>query len=424
MARNRRNKRNINKIIETISNETFRKVLIIIVIIIILCLIIIGIRRYNTNLEVARQRELLEKQLEAIFEDKNITKADNAHVSNQTDTIANIAVVGDILCGNAMLEDANINDEYDFNYLFNDISKYIKKTDLAIGTMETNFTNTEYSGYLKCNSPQAFAEAVKESGISLISTAHNHSLDYGLEGLIDTKNSLTQMGFDVVGTKSNLEDKNYIIKDIKGIKIAFLSYTYGFSDGAVISTNEEQYVNKFNKEIAKQDLESAKQEAEYICIIMHWGEINNTSATSEQEEIADFLIENGANMIVGSHPAVIEPMQIKQNADGENVFISYSVGNYTSSLGYENSNLEMILNIQIRKDGETGKVILEKVTYTPVYMIDNGVKAGARQRFKLVDIKEETSKYLNGEDNAVTKEVHNKLIRGLEKLEEIIRSKG
>lgn len=447
MPRNRRNKRNINKIIETISNETFRKVLIAIAIISICCITIIGIRSYNDNLKVAKQRELLERQLDAIFEDKSVSKSKNKNnIANevvnqitqdnqseavnqiaqdgqkeQENTTVNIAIVGDILCGNAMLEDANINGEYEFNYLFNDISQYIKESDVAIGTMETNFTNADYSGYLKCNSPQSFAQAVKNSGINVISTAHNHSLDYDLQGLKSTNTNLKQMGFEVVGTKNELEEKNYIIKSVKGIKIAFLAYTYGFSDGAVISTEAEKYVNKFSKEIAKQDLENAKQEAEYICIIMHWGEINNIGATAEQKDIADFLIENGANMIVGSHPAVIEPMQIKQNSAGENVFVSYSVGNYTSSLGYENSNLEMILNIQITKD-DTGKVVLEKVTYTPLYMYDNGEKAGKRQRFKLMDIKQTAQKYLDGEPNAVNKEVYEKIMEGLEKLEQIIRS--
>lgn len=440
MPRNRRNKRNVNKIIETISNETFRKVMVVIAIIIVCCIVVIGVRNYNDNLKIARQRELLEKQLEAIFEDKTVSTAKKNKTSNdnektnitngiesnyqQESTTINIAIVGDILCGNAMLEDSNINGEYEFDYLFKDISKYVKEADIAIGTMETNFTNGDFSGYLKCNSPHSFAQAVKNSGINLVSTAHNHSLDYGLQGILDTKSNLQQIGFDVIGTKSNLEEKNYIVKDVQGIKIAFLAYTYGFSDGAVISTNEEQYVNKFSKEVAKQDLDSAKQEAEYICIIMHWGEINNTGATPEQEDIANFLIENGANMIVGSHPAVIEPMQIKQNSNGENVFISYSVGNYTSSLGYENSNLEMILNVQITKDESTGKVLLEKVTYIPVYMFDNGSKSEKRQRFKLMDIKNNAEKYLEGELEAVSKDVYDKLIEGLEKLEQIIRSKS
>ena len=156
--------------------------------------------------------------------------------------------------------------------------------------------------------------------------------------------------------------------------------------------------------------------------MMHWGEIYSNNISKEQSNIARILVENGADTIVGAHPAVVEPMEVVQNANGENVFIAYSVGNYISNLGYENSNLEMILDIQIKKDGETGKVTLEKVTYTPVYMVDNGTKA--ENRFELVDMKETAKAYASGNTDIISQKLYKKLIKGLEKLEEIIRSKN
>ena len=182
-----------------------------------------------------------------------------------------------------------------------------------------------------------------------------------------------------------------------------------------------QYVNQFDQEQVKQDLELARGDADYLCVMMHWGDVNSTSASEEQKKTADFLIENGADMIVGAHPSVPQPMEVKQNAEGENVFVSYSVGNYISSLGYENSNLEMILNIQIRKQAEDGKVILEKVTYTPVYVVDYGTKA--ENQFVLVDMKETARRYASGETDIVSRKVYDQLVAGVEKLEEIIRRK-
>ncbi|MFR0822294.1 MAG: CapA family protein [Clostridia bacterium] len=420
----RRNKRQTNGWIATMSNSLFYKILIGIFVIILICVFIMGIRFYQDKQEMAKQKETLEKQLEAIFETKVevADNIDNKETQEQEDTVVNIAVVGDILCGNEMLTDAKTTDDYDFTSMFGEISKYVETADIAIGTMETNFTQDAYSGYGKCNSPKSFAEAVKKTGIDLVSTAHNHSLDYGQTGAKTTKKVLQELGYTVVGTKGMLEEKNYVVKEVKGIKIAFLAYTYGFSNAEDLSTQEVQYVNQFSQTQAKQDLEQASQEADYLCVMMHWGEINSTNASKEQEQIADFLVENGANMIVGAHPAVIEPMQIKQNAQGENVFISYSVGNYISSLGYENANLEMILNIQIRKQSKTGKVVLEKVTYTPIYMVDRGEKA--ENRFVLMDMKETARRYASGETNLITKKIYNQLITGLEKLEEIIRRKS
>lgn len=385
--------------------------------IIILCVGIIGIKNFQAAEQMRKQREWLEKELASIFEEE--PEKTEPQETPKTDVVVNIAVVGDILCGNAMLENGKKADgTYDFSEMFAQATPYLKKADIAVGTMETNFINEAYSGYKTYNSPLEFGQAVKESGIDLVSIAHNHSLDYGIQGLEDTKTALEKMGYQMVGTKG--EQKNYTVQEVKGIKIAFLAYTYGFSNEEELSTQEKQYVNIYQPEIAKQDIEQAKQEADYIMVIMHWGDVNSTKRSKEQEEIADFLVANGANSIVGAHPAVVEPMQIKKNAEGESQFVSYSVGNYISSLGYDKANIEMILNIQIRKKAEEEKVYLEKVTYTPMYVWDKGEKQ--ENRFVLLDMKEAAKKYADGTDTSIGKKVYDQLVKGLNQLEEIIRS--
>jgi len=378
------------------------------------------IKNHNNKIELARQRELLEQQIVAIFEDKSYEE-NNEESIVKPDTIANISIVGDILCDDAMIADAKVDDTYNFSHMFENINDIINNSDITVGTMETNFTDDEFSDYGKCNSPKEFAKDVKNSGIDLVSIAHNHSLDYGVEGINQTKNYLTELGFTTVGTSTFEDEKRYVIKEIKGIKIAFLAYTYGFNNEKLLSDEEKKYVNIYNEEQVKKDLENANAEAEFIFVIMHWGEVYSNNVSEEQSKIAQFLVENGTDTIVGAHPAVVEPMEVVQNKEGENVFIAYSVGNYISNLGYENSNLEMILDIQIRKNGETGKVTLEKVTYTPVYMVDNGTKAD--NRFELVHMKETAKEYASGNTDIISEKLYKKLIKGLEKLEQIIRSK-
>lgn len=422
MGRTRRNKRNISLNINEISNKNFAIIIFIFAIIILACISIILIKNYNNKLKIAKQKELLDKQIAAIFEDNtsnDISKEEETQIKE--DTILNIAVTGDILCSDEMIQDAKIEDSYSFNHMFENVKEIIDNSDIAIGTMETNFTEDSFSDYIKCNSPKEFAEAVKYSGIDLVSVAHNHALDYGYEGLEKTTSYLKELGFETVGAREKNSQTRYIVKEVNGIKIAFLAYTYGLNRQSSFKSAELQYVNIFDKEQAKQDLENAKQEAEFIFVIMHWGDVNKTTISKEQEETAKFLVENGAHAIVGSHPAVIEPMEVVQNADGENVFIAYSVGNYISYLGYEISNLEMILDIQIRKDGETGKVTLDKVTYKPIYVLDNGKKA--ENRFELVEIKKIARDYIYGESQIITKKQYDKMMDGLEKIENIIRSK-
>ncbi len=419
MGRSRRNKRKVNKIIVTISNEIFKKMMIIISIIILICIGIIGVRYWQDKEKIAKQKQMLDKKIQAIFETK--IQEDSTEQTQQDITI-HMAIVGDILCGNLMLEDAKIGENYDFTSMLEGVKDYTELADVTIGTMETNFLQQEYSGNQKYNSPISFAQAVKNMGIDIVSTSHNHSLDYGLEGLKQTKRNLEEIGYTVVGTKEHMEDKNYIIQEVKGIKIAFLAYTYGFSNEDSILQEEKKYVSVFESNLAKQDIQEAKTEgAEYICVMMHWGQINETRASEEQKQIAEELVQNGANIIVGAHPTVVEEMKMMKNAEGEDCFVAYSVGNYISSLSDENSEIEMILDIQLRKNMQTEKIILEKVNYTPIYVLDNGEHA--ENRYTLIDMKETARKYAAGDTKIVTRKTYDKLIEGLEKLEEIIRRK-
>ena len=359
MGRSRRNKRNTNRIAETMSNETFKNIVGTIGVIIIVCAGIMGVRYWQDKQKLAKQRENLDKQIEAIFQAE--TQKEKEETNQQEDTVIHMSVVGDILCGNLMLEDAKTGENYQFASMLEGVKEYTQTADITIGTMETNFTQGEYSGNETYNSPLSFAQSVKDMGIDVVSTAHNHSLDYGLEGLKQTKQNLEEIGYRVVGTKNSIENKNYLIEEVNGIKIAFLSYTYGFSNESSITEEEKQYVNVFSMEEATQDIQSAKEEgAEYICIMMHWGEVNATKANEEQKQIAESLVQAGANIIVGSHPSVVQEMEMKKNAEGEDCFVAYSLGNYISSLSSENANLEIILDIQLRKDAQNRQSDIRK----------------------------------------------------------------
>ena len=119
-----------------------------------------------------------------------------------------------------------------------------------------------------------------------------------------------------------------------------MSYTYGIENESSKTAKELAAINIFSKEKAKKELEYAKENADYIFVLMHWGEAYATTPSKKQEEIADFLVENGANVILGNHPAAIQPMEVRQNSEGENVFIAYSLGNYISSIANDISKIE------------------------------------------------------------------------------------
>ena len=417
MSRNRRNKRSSRSILEVMSSKTFITLTIILAIIIVICSVTIFYRNNKEKKILAEQRAELEKNIEAIFEEteKNIANSNNT----VRDSIIRISAVGDILCENSILEDAydKGTQNYDFTSMFKNMSTFFADSDITVGTMETNYTDNKYSGYGQRNSPISFAEALKNIGIDLVSISTNHSLDYGIEGLQETKRALEGIGYDVVG--DNLGESRVKIKTIKNTKIAFLSYTYGFENQNSKTKEELDSANIYNSEIAKKDLEYAKENADYSIIIMHWGDAYSTKPNKEQQNIAKFLVENGADMILGNHASAVQKMEVMQSPEGKNVLVAYSLGNYISGETMDISKIELVLNIELRKSGETGEVVLSEVDYTPIYVLDRGTKA--ENRYELIDMKGTAKAYAEGNKKIVNKETYNKLVEGLKKLEGIIK---
>lgn len=417
MARNRRNKRSSKSTGKYMNVKAFIITIGVLLTIILICL---GVNKYRINLDkqqLAKEKEELDKLNEQIFieiED-NIEQA-NRNISEQ-DIIIKMSTVGDILCGEAMVKDAYHveTNSYNFSHMFNRVSGYINKADIVMGTMETCFTSGDYTNE---NSPVEFARAVKNSGVNLVTICHNHSLDYGIEGLENTKTTLENLGYDVFGDK--LDDENAVmIKTVKGVNIAFLTYTYGVNRQASKSEEEMRLINLYSEEQVKKDIEYAKEkEAEYICVLIHWGDAISSKVNQEQKDIASFLVDNGVDMILGAHPSVVQPMEIRKNSEGKNVFIAYSIGTYISTLTDDNAKVELVLNVELRKSGKDDEVYLSKVDYTPIYVLDNGEEA--EKRYELVDMKSVASSYTQGNTGNISRNTYNKMIKGLRNLNKML----
>ena len=439
--RNRRNTRKRNVVLDTITNRNFIIIVSILMAIIIVAEGVIQIRKYQDRKLLAKQAEELEKQTGEIFtaiENELTNPSTNGETTVRTKT-AKISAVGDILCQMDMIDDAKTSDGYDFSHMFTEISKFVKNSDIAIGTLETNFVDGKYSGVGKYNSPIEFLKAVKDSGIGLVSLAHNHVLDYGTQGLEKTISKIKEQNIEITGIKENSErtneqDENTLdeekqenpdftgnIKEINGIKVAFLGYTYGLSNENEVNEEEKKKANIYSEELAKKDIEYAKQSSNYIIAIMHWGDVNSSEISEYQRNITSFLVENGVDMILGAHPSVVEPMEMIQTEEGKNVLVAYSLGNYMSTLKYDDANVELILNIQISKSSDSDKAVLQKVDYKPIYVLDNGTKA--ENRFELTDMKKLAQDYANGDTSRISRKTYESIISKLEKLQSTVNSK-
>ena len=339
----------------------------------------------------------------------------------------NMSVIGDIMCHNSQYKDAYDSDTgiYDFSYVFTDVKQYVESADIAIGNLETTFAGKEkgYSNYPRFNTPEQLATDLKNFGIDVVATANNHCMDTNYEGLVSTINYLDQAEIDHVGTNINEEAQNQIlIKDVNGIKIAFLAFTYG-TNGITVPSDRQYAVNLIDRKFIVKQLNLAKeQNPDLICVSMHWGVEYQTKQNTNQEEWANLLFRNGADIILGSHPHVLQPME-KQTVtldDGttKEGFVIYSLGNFMSGQTYENTRSSVILNIEISKDGETEKTKIDKVDYVPIYMHRSGI--GTKRRYRVLDIEKSISEFEEGIDKSIGVPVYTTLKNEIEKIRKTV----
>lgn len=286
---------------------------------------------------------------------------------------ARITAIGDIMVHSWQYNEAYNSEtgEYDFYHNFTDVKKYFDDADYVVGNLETVFAGEEvgYSDYPMFNTPDSFLDALKDAGVDLVTTANNHCMDKWGDGLLRTIDLLDEKGFDHIGTyKSAVERENIFIKDINGIKVAFLSYTYGTNG---LNVPEEYMVNLMDESLIVNDIHRAKaQNPDIIVVLPHMGNEYETYTRDVFKDWADVMFKAGADIILASHPHVLQPMEMKTvvDDDGEEreCFVIYSLGNFISSQTTPPRNASIILNLDISlTEGERFKI--DEISFTPIW---------------------------------------------------------
>ena len=390
--------------------KSFNINILLFILLIVLLIVTVFIYYKKTHETSAEPKNVYEVSSEDLIEEEPIPE----------DVSITMSVIGDIMCHDSQYKDAYVEDtdSYDFTYVFSDIQKYIQVADIAVGNLETTFAGKErgYSNYPTFNTPEQLAYNLKTLGLDVLSTANNHSLDKGYSGLESTLNFLDDAGIAHTGTYASEEDQNKIlIQNVKGISIAFLSFTYG-TNGIPVPSGRDYCVNLIDEDLITRQIELAKeQNPDIICVFMHWGVEYQTKQNKTQDELADFLFQNGVDVILGGHPHVLQPMEKRQVtlADGtiKDGFIIYSLGNFISGQRDLDTKSSAILNLNITKNGQTGKISIDEATYIPVYMYR--ASTGSLQRYKLLDVKTNIENYESGIDISLGKTTYNTLKESL-----------
>lgn len=300
----------------------------------------------------------------------------------------NIKATGDIMFHPSQLDGAynSSTGTYDFHNSFKAVKDIFQAADIAIANFEGTTAGNDvyaYQGYPLFNAPDEVLDAIKDAGFDVLSTVNNHCLDTRKAGVIRTVQEIKKRGMDPIGTYVEKPETRVLIKDVKGIKIAFLAYTEMVNglESTMSSEDLDAMVNIINKTKILEDIAYAKSKnADIIIACMHWGDEYARVQASRQEELADMLFTEGVDIILGSHPHVIQPAQ-RLEYNGKTKFVAYSMGNFLSNQRVETlvpygmteevskyTEDGVIVDIDIEKNGETGEVSIKNISYIPLWV--------------------------------------------------------
>ena len=258
--------------------------------------------------------------------------------------------------------------EYNFKPMYADVCDYIASFDLAFINQETLMCGNSFglSGYPHFNSPQALGYDLLDIGFDIVSIANNHMCDKGASGLVSTIDfweSEEMSDILMIGGYRDREDYDKIRTiERDGVKIAFLAYTYD-TNGLRLPISSELVVPYINDNDIIRQCELAENAADLVFVSIHWGEENISTPTNEQKRIARLLADNGADVIIGHHPHVLQPIEWIETDHGETLCI-YSLGNLLSAMQYWQNMVGGFLTFDIVAMSD-GQLTIESPEFIP-----------------------------------------------------------
>lgn len=270
----------------------------------------------------------------------------------------NLIAVGDMLLHGGIHNSAlQADGSYNYEHVFEHTKDRIAAADIAVANQEVILGGVELgvSSYPQFNSPQDFGDALVDAGFDVILHASNHTMDKDTVAVLNTIHFWKEKHPDItfLGINENQDERNTIrIVEKDGVKLAMLNYTYGLN-GFSLPSDKPYLVNLMDEahktEIA-EDLKKAREEADFVIVYPHWGTEYVLEATDEQKQWAQFFADNGADLIIGTHPHVVEPVEWLTASDGRQTLVYYSLGNYISIQYYNYSMLGGFAEVTITKD--------------------------------------------------------------------------
>ena len=265
--------------------------------------------------------------------------------------------VGDLMQHQAQIDAARTpQGTYDYSACFSLVSPQIQAADLAVGNLEVTLGGVPYSGYPAFSAPDEYLSAIRDAGFDVLLTANNHCLDRGRRGLERTLGLLDSLRISSAGTYRDSTDRHRrypLFLQKNGFRIALLNYTYGTNGLRPAVPNRVNYIDRGEM---LRDIRTAQAwQPDILIACLHWGNEYQSLPSREQQGLADWLFAHGVDHIVGSHPHVLQPMEVRTDSlSGEKHLLAYSLGNFISNMSARNTDGGLVLTLEFEKHPPAG----------------------------------------------------------------------
>lgn len=288
-----------------------------------------------------------------------------------------IVMAGDMLMHQSVLDSGkDAEGNYNFDHLFTHVAEFISNADLAIVNQETILGGPllGYTGYPCFNSPFELADAEVKAGFDVLLLGTNHAFDKNEQGILNCLDYLDtthpDIGYTGVNRSQEERDNTIYTFESNGFKVAILNYTYGHN-GVTLPENKKYLVNEMIEEKIRSDIRKAEEIADFTILCPHWGTEFRLEPDKKQKEWVQIFLEEGVDLVLGTHPHVIEPIEWLTHENGHKMLVYYSLGNFvhgttSTGKGVANRMLGGLADITIGRNSDSGKVEIIEYGAVPV----------------------------------------------------------
>ncbi len=274
-----------------------------------------------------------------------------------------LVMIGDILAHEGVYGSGRQDDgSYNFDHLFAQIKDDVITSDMAIVNQEVILGGTELglSAYPLFNSPTELGDALVNAGFNIVLHATNHALDKGAAGIDNTikfwrENHPDTAYLGIHDTKEDYDERSVYYYEKQGLRVAVMNYTYG-TNGLPLPEGREYIINLMDEEKIKSDMAEARENADFLVVCPHWGTEYVTEPTESERQWAQFFADNGADLIIGTHPHVIQSVETITGADGNSTLVFYSLGNFVSNQDKILTMLGAMAKVAITNEGGSAHI--------------------------------------------------------------------